>query len=199
MQKIEWEADETIVKEVETILDDEGLSLPAAVNVFFKRVIRERSVAFLFSGSHRNDEVQKITATEQPTTTAPIYEAPRFGLPPRSEKMTKIRAVRRLTLSGYAINRDNVTFASKNRSAYNYWANPSDEVLQGDWSLILNDWKNGKLYLFAIPAGELSGQLVMRSDMPNTIDLQIAYNDPSFTDNRSGVRFVDFLKGEIEY
>ncbi len=88
----------------------------------------------------------------------------------------------------------NVTYSSKNRTTYNYWANPEFSVLKEDWTLILNDWVNRKLYLFRIPAKAISPQeLVARNDKPNLIDIQILEDNPSFVDRRSEYSFRDFL------
>ena len=51
-----------------------------------------------------------------------------------------------------------------------------------------------------IPAQSLKeSDLVSRSDNEEKIDLQIAYNDVTFTDGRSKVSFADFLIKSISY
>lgn len=92
------------------------------------------------------------------------------------------------------------TYASKNKSANNYWANPDTAILHNDWYLILNDWISKTLYLFFIPCNSIQlSQLTVRSDNQNKIDLQIIYSDPTFTDSRSGMSFLPFLKDQIQY
>jgi hypothetical protein len=94
----------------------------------------------------------------------------------------------------------NVTYSSKNRTTYNYWANPEFSVLKEDWTLILNDWVNLKLYLFRIPAKAISPQeLVARNDKPNLIDIQILEDNSSFVDRRSEYSFRKYLVDEINY
>ena len=93
-----------------------------------------------------------------------------------------------------------ISYSSKNRTTFNYWSNPNFDYLGEDWSLILNDWVNRKLYLFQIPRNSISySELVGRNDQPNLIDLQIYENDPNFTDMRSGYSFRRFLADEIDY
>ncbi len=117
----------------------------------------------------------------------------------RRRDITKKKAIYKLEDAGYKISK-NVTFSSKNRSAYNYWANPVFDILSEDWNLILNDVGKSKFYLFQIPAGSISKkELVARSDKPNYIDLQIIYNDPTFTDGRSGLSFKKYFVGEFDY
>ena len=95
---------------------------------------------------------------------------------------------------------DTITFASKNRAVANYWANPSFDVLDVDFTLILNDVVGRKLFLFIIPAYSINrSQLISRSDKPDLIDLQIMYGDETFTDNRSKYSFSKFLITELKY
>lgn len=146
----------------------------------------------------RTDPEQKATITAESDRGQSVQSS--TSETSTDEKMTKSNAIVLLILSEFEINENNVTFASKNRSAYVYWSNPSIDVLEEDWSLILNAKERGKLYLFTIPANALSPfDVVVRSDKSDRIDLQIEYNDPSFTDNRSGLRFVPFLVGEVDY
>ena len=94
----------------------------------------------------------------------------------------------------------NVTYSSKNRTTYNYWANPECSVLKEDWTFILNDWVNRKLYLFRIPEKTISAhEPISRNDKPNFIDIQILENNPSFVDRRSDFSFKRFLVDQIEY
>ncbi len=92
------------------------------------------------------------------------------------------------------------TFASLNKSAQNYWANPQINLLNKDWSLILNDFRKKELHLFYIPANTLTlNQLKVRSDKPKHIDLQISYYSNTFRDSRSGLNFLDYLVKTIKY
>ena len=94
----------------------------------------------------------------------------------------------------------NCTFASFNRSGYCYWANPKIDLLQENWTIIMNDTNNLKLYVFQIPAGAiLLYKLKVRNDKPYLIDLQVRYGDGKFTDNRSGMQFAKWLVKIIYY
>lgn len=80
-----------------------------------------------------------------------------------------------------------------------YWANPPLDVLVKDWSLILNDYIEKKLYLLFLPKNSMSlGQLKTRADRPK-LDIQIYYNDRTFTERRSGCSFSRFFVAEIDY
>lgn len=86
------------------------------------------------------------------------------------------------------------TYAAKNKTQSNYWANPNVEFLHENWNLILEDYINHKFYYFRIPANSISqNSIKVRSDKPNQIDLQIMYNDNNFTDYRSGISFAKWL------
>lgn len=101
---------------------------------------------------------------------------------------------------GHSINSDHTTFASKNQTNYTYWANPGFSLLRQNWYLILNDWPNRTLYLFLIPANSISAaELVPRKDKSDIIDLEIYYNDPTFTDSRSKYSFLKYKVDEMNY
>ena len=56
-----------------------------------------------------------------------------------------------------------------------------------------------KLYIYLISRQLNENDFVMRADKPDVVDLQIAYNDPTFTDNRSHISFSRFLVKSIRY
>lgn len=177
-----------LLKNTEEVLEETGLDIETAVKVMLKRVAREGNISFLFSGVSLNT----LDNNAFYGGTAPEIKA--------SEpiKMTKNKAIALFKSNGVRIN-GNVTFASKNKTAHNYWANPSFEVLDTDWFLILNDWLRRKLYLFKIPAKTYRyNQLVSRADK-SQIDLQIMYEDASFTDSRSKISFAEYLKETVSY
>lgn len=189
MSKISVEVNENLLEEVNMISDRVGLGLQSAVTVMLKRVVREGGFSFLFDN--------------KPAPTS--YSAESQGEEREEEekkevrfKMTKNRAIALLKNEDIKFN-NNITFASKNKSSYNYWANPSFDVLASDWFLILNDWINREIHLFQIPAKKLGrGSLIPRADK-DKIDLQIMHDDPSFTDARSKISFLEFLKVTISY
>ena len=93
-----------------------------------------------------------------------------------------------------------ITFASKNKGAPNYWANPNIQYLQNNWSLLLNDYIERRLHVFYIPANSiLQDQIRLRADDTNKIDLQIKYESEIFEDSRSGINFVNWFVQTISY
>ncbi len=113
--------------------------------------------------------------------------------------MDRYGAIRTCRNNGLPIT-DTVTFASKNAGAPVYWANPRIDVLRCSWWLILNDTIRCVLYVFCIPANTISQQQVrLRNDNQNLMDIEIQYDDPSFKDTRSNIRFKPWLRMKIPY
>ena len=190
MKKITLEVQGETLDQATAILEDLGLDVESAVRMFMKRLVKERSVAFLLS-SVSNVAVQRYE-TESATTQTEMVKVDRG-------EMRKGLAMKLFRERGKYIDK-NVTYSSKNRTTYNYWANPDFSVLKGDWTLILNDWVNRKLYLFRIPAKTISAnELIARNDKPNLIDIQILEDNPSFVDRRSEYSFRRFLIDQIDY
>ena len=182
MQEIKLLVDESLIKDVELVLEENGLNMQNIFTVMLKRIDREQGIGFLFGRPTDNKFVEK--EYEKASRKVNINT---------DNKMTKNVAKRLFDLHS-----DNVTFASKNKGANNYWANPSFDCLNRDWYLMLNDWQRKELHLFKIPAKSLYN-LVARADQPGLIDLQIAYNDPTFTDNRSNGSFKKYLMNTVKY
>ncbi len=178
--------DENLINETTNIFEYYGLDMQTGIKMFLTRVTKDKSVSFLFGQMNQTQTTNNVISNDK-------------SLKENSSKMTKNYAIRLFVNKGCNVAR-NVTFASKNRSAYNYWANPNFDILNENWSFILNDNHKQKLYLFNILAKTISkAQLTPRADMKDVIDLQIRYNDITFTDNRSGFSFAQFLTYEIEY
>ena len=115
------------------------------------------------------------------------------------DKIGKAEAIRLFMDLGYTFP-SKPTYASKNKTTNNYWANPNIAVLHNNWYMILNDWISKKLYLFYIPYNSIKqSQLVTRNDQPNKIQLVIKYSDSTFTDENSGVSFRPYLQRECQY
>lgn len=183
-KQIVLDFEDQIFEQANDVFESIGLDFRSATNMFLKRVIKDGSISFLFS--QQTISSNKFVDNE---------------ILPSLDKgdMTKNRAIRLFSSKGYSVGK-NVTFASKNRSAYNYWANVEFGMLANDWNLILNDWINKVVYLFFIPAHSINAkELTPRSDKPFLVDLQIMYNDTTFTDNRSGFSFNKFLVETIYY
>ena len=202
MPYISIEVDELLLNDANKIFDEVGLDLQAVLKMVLKRVVRENSIAFIVSkNSEIQPEKEEKTMFHDNGNRISAVTVPIKANEEKQDKvnMTKSIAVRLLRSRGYDIAK-NVTFASKNRVSSNYWANPDFGLLDGDWSLILNDWLTKKLYLFFIPAHTINySELTPRNDKNSLIDLQIMYLDPTFTDNRSDYSFSKYLVGEIYY
>lgn len=175
--------DSQLAKDAENVLNDIGIDLEAVVKMTLKRVIREGNISFL-TASH----------------PAPIEKANVVSsVTPGDGRIAKNQAISLFEASGIHLSR-NTTFASKNRGANNYWANPYFFALDSDWYLILNDWIKRELHLFLIPARTIPHKnMISRIDQADKIDLQISYNDPTFTDTRSKISFARYLVKSIKY
>lgn len=186
--KREFELNEDTYIEAKNIVQEEGLNIDTAVNIFFKKIVKEGSIGFLFG--RKDAEVNTSNCISQSVNVrGPVLD----------NRMTKSIAKRLFMDKGVKIS-DNCVFASENSSTHIFWANIHNGVLSQNWSLILNDKSKKILHLLSIPAGEFDADdLVMRADKPEIIDLQIAYNDPTFTDNRSRLSFSRYLVESINY
>lgn len=188
LKTLNLELDSDLVKEAEELFQYVGLDMQSAVKMFLTRVTQEKTIAFLFRFREAVEDVpiEKKNSKDNAVTD-------------NSGKITKKMAVRLFLKNGNVIY-PSVTFASKNRSAYNYWANPNFDLLKKNWSLILNDNIEHRLYLFSIPAGSINeSDLRPRADIPDLVDLQICYRDKTFMDNRSGFSFLPYLTAELRY
>ncbi len=189
MKNVCIEVKEEVFEEVNGILEDCGMDMEIAVKMFFKRLIKEGSMAFLMKNANSRGEMNNL----------PVEHILPSNLTTDRGEMRKVLAIRLFRDKGRQIGKT-VTYSSKNRATYNYWANPSFSVLSQDWKLILNDWVNRKIYLFSIPKNSLSrSSLVARNDQQNLIDLQILEQAPGFIDKRSGVSFNPYLIDTIAY
>ena len=118
-----------------------------------------------------------------------------------ANRMSKNEAIALFRQQGYTnLNNSNTTFSSQNSNNDRYWANPNIALLNSDWWLILNDIDNCRLSLFHIPAQTITEDLVVvRTDKPDLIDIQINYDDTEFTDSRSDIPFATWLETSIDY
>lgn len=178
--------DEQLLQQAEQILETIGLDASTVAKMALKRVIRDGGISFLVSDPLKGSPDSSTTNVLFPTHNEP-------------GKITKNIAINLFKSKNFVTSR-NTTFASKNKASNCYWANPLFESLKQDWYLILNDWQKNELHLFKIPVHALSeNDLVCRADNEDKIDLQISYNDPSFTDTRSKISFAQFLISSISY
>lgn len=181
MNKITIDVDDLQLQQVNYILEDLGLDINSVVKICMNRIVKEGSILFLLS---KTKEDPIIIPTKKDHSEIIV---------------TKNKAIRLFVAKGQTFQGE-ITFASKNKSVDNYWANPDFAFLDEDWSLILNDWINRKLYLFQIPKNTFSKEdFVKREDRSYKMDIQIMYDDPTFTDNRSSISFRNYLVDTVEY
>lgn len=164
---------------LEDVLDAIGIDVESATKIFYKKIIKSKSIDFLFLEGEN-----KIT----PDIVRPT-------------NMKKSMAINLFRHHGIELNSSyNISFSSKNKTSSVYWSNPLFEYLKDNWYLILHDYHNKQLHLFIIPAMSIHPRdLVSRSDQTDRIDLQIMYEDSTFTDTRSGYSFLKYLKQSIKY
>lgn len=95
-----------------------------------------------------------------------------------------------------------VTYATLQPSKQAFWANPSANLVNSDWNIILNDTEHSELIVLQIPASTLqirtdSIGLVTRKDAPNRIDLSI--DQETLIDAKSGINFSSFVATKVKY
>lgn len=191
MKKIIIEVQEDTLDQATGVLEDLGLDVESAVRMFLKRVVKEQSVAFVLPNVNAVG-VSKPVVERVASQTTEAVKVDRGD-------MRKTLAIKMFKERGRYIDK-NVTYSSKNRTTYNYWSNPNFAFLNEDWTLILNDWVNHKLYLFRVPRNSISdSELIGRNDQPDLIDIQIQDDNPNFVDIRSGFSFRQFLVDQIDY
>lgn len=119
--------------------------------------------------------------------------------PTKKSNMTRSQAVNILRQHDIYIE-PTYTLAAKNTALPVYWSNPSIDCLTKPWYLVLNDYLHDTLYVFYIPGNSLSLlQLQTRMDQKEKINLEIQYDDSTFTDRKSGVSFRKYFLKEIKY
>lgn len=193
-ENIIMEIEKEKLDNINNILSHSYIDLNMLIQMVFNRTIQENSINWItHNGQSKNMSTNKSSMTGYDVLK---NEVKSFV---NTNHITKNIACRMFEDNGNVINRT-CTFASKNKTAYNYWANPNFDVLKQDWSLILNDNINKEIYLFNIPKNTfIDRNFVPRCDIAEKMDIQIMYNDPTFTDNRSYVSFKRYLVDSIKY
>ena len=95
-------------------------------------------------------------------------------------------------------------YASINSAKEVYWTTPTKKDVTKKWYLVLRDQKNKILRLFLIDATDprvlaVMQRLAVKSDNPEIVHIEIAVNDPKFTDIKSKVEFKPYLIDEVNY
>ena len=120
-----------------------------------------------------------------------------------NDKVSKVIA-ERLFQRNDCIVFNTYTYASRGKSGSSssdiYWANPRLEFVNKDWSIVLNDKKESKLYLLNIPKNSFNKQaFIVRTDKPELIDMRIRCGDHYYRDLASGISLQDYLIAIIDY
>ncbi len=96
-----------------------------------------------------------------------------------------------------------VTYAVKQVEKEEFWANPTKELLNQEWWLILNNTMTMELIVLKVPertlvvkTDEIDG-LQVRPDKPELLDLNI--NTNTLQDRKSNVDFAPFVVKKIKY
>lgn len=189
MKEIKISIDDSLITSVLEVIEPLDFDIEMVIKILLNRISREKNLDFLLANGRTKEEIKSVNEEPLLVTKLTAGSMERNTI----RDMRKSLAISIFRSKGIVFS-DNITYASKNRTAYNYWANPTFDRLERDWFLILNDWINRVIYLFKIPSGAISqGDLIARADNNNQIDLQILYNDPNFRDTRSNHIFKKFL------
>ena len=94
-----------------------------------------------------------------------------------------------------------LTHAKLNKDGKRFWANPTEDYIQFDWCLVLNDVYKKVLYIFKIPANSLSiDQMKIRIHQgKRLLDLEIVYKNEIFVCMASKVNFTKWHVETCEY
>lgn len=189
MKEIKVNVSDSLIDSVHEVIEPLDMDIEMVIKMLLNRISRERNLGFLLPNAIRKEQSKSVYKDNL------LVLKPNDGMVIENAvcDMRKSLAISIFKGKGIMFN-GKITFASKNRTAYNYWANPPFSILEEQWFLILNDWINRVLYLFKIPSRSiLEDDLIARADNNSQIDLQILYNDVNFRDTRSDFMFKQFL------
>lgn len=121
-----------------------------------------------------------------------------------SSRLTKKQAIQILNDHEFTFNNAKISFSNLNFSSHLYWLNPSIQVLNCNWYIILNNPNKRKLIVIKIKPNTFCTydenkkyRLYTRSDNPNRINLKI--KQESLIDIKSNVDFSRFISTTLEY
>lgn len=167
-----------------------NLALDANILDELKHYVKEDKVAAIVEKlikayiKQQKQEMQNIEANEAKIAN--------------KNKMTKNKAKALLLQKKYDLNKK-VTFSSSNSRNGVYWANPNPKFLHLDWSLILNDIKNRKLYLLNIPKNTFKSENIsLKSPDYELLDIRL---DPNTLINTAPDKtdFSPYKIAEVSY
>ena len=115
-----------------------------------------------------------------------------------NQKLEKSEAIKLCTDNGINVPGKKTTFASLNSTGKTYWANPNKSLLTDDWWILLSDHKKKEIHIFKVPANSIAeSQVKFRKN--GLIDMDIKYDDMSFEDLRSKIKFSKWWLKTISY
>ncbi len=129
--------------------------------------------------------------------------------PKESDKQPKIKlegnnakteAIKYLKTQGISLY-ETVTYSTRQEKRDEFWANPSIDVINKNWSLVLHNPYRHKLFIFNIPADSFSidqgnNRLNVRADRTDKIELKF---NSDFLDSVSKQNLKPFLIATVEY
>ena len=119
-----------------------------------------------------------------------------------NQKLEKSEAIKLCIDNGINILGKKTTFASLNSNGKTYWANPNKSLLTDDWWILLSDHKKKEVHVFNIPANSITeNQIKFRKNgqKAGVIEMEIKYDDISFKDSKSKIKFSGWLVKTISY
>lgn len=185
------------VNKAQAVLHNSGMDLFQAIQLMIEKIAKDENLDFLMPERDRK-EMQYLDIDTNLKHTAHEDVLKYYNQNLRF-KMTKQKAISLLKREGIELT-GNISFASKNKTNNHYWSSPEVSYLKEEWNIILNDNVNSRLYLFIVPANTYGGSdFIIRNDQPEKLDLQITYDDITFTDKRSKKSFEKHLKKIVGY
>ena len=188
--------EKTTVNQAQAVLHDRGMDLFQAIQLMIEKIAKEGNFDFLMPEDNAIEFAYDIDFCARRTPQDDILKYYNQNM---KFKMTKQKAISLLKREGIELT-GNISFASKNKSINHYWSNPEVWYLDDDWNVILNDNINRRIYLFIIPAHTYAeSDFVKRNDKQDKLDIQITYDDVTFTEKRSKMSFEKHLKKVLAY
>ena len=118
-------------------------------------------------------------------------------------KGVKTDVVKYLKTKGIRLT-SSITYAAYQEDKNAYWANPRQEMLNKDWTIILNNHITKTIIVLIVPAGTFVVNkddgpqgLFIRADYPYRVDLNIRVN--TLCDRRSNLDFSSFEQYRLDY
>lgn len=137
----------------------------------------------VFGGSDKNDDKQRIHLVS--TKVMNLVQRPKAI--EYLQKKNKIGKV--------------FSYAKRNEKANTFDIDPQEELINEDWTLVLNDIVDYQFIIMTLPAGSISEKDLLtfkrRKDKPNMLSIRI--QNESFIDKKSGYDFSKYITETIPY